>query len=225
MEKEGFAVFSFFRIAFCGPIDCSAAVWGRIGWISCQVTFQEGFFRTLTYHCLCLGDRRGRFVRIYRCSSFGGRCAYIHRLFQRILLTCGVWSAYGSLIACASWTERLYVWEARGFTSTSLLHLHKSLFVPFSVLFLGQVIFPLFRVCLCVCCVYVCVCVVWWGSSLSFSLDRRGDGGSMARQQRSGRGAMARLQLRRCWIGWNDHRSGRKLPTLTYPATLNHHAL
>jgi hypothetical protein len=31
--------FSLFRIAFCGPIDCSPAVRGRIGWISCQVTF------------------------------------------------------------------------------------------------------------------------------------------------------------------------------------------
>ncbi len=30
-----------FRIAFCGPIDCGPAVRGRIGWISCQVTFQE----------------------------------------------------------------------------------------------------------------------------------------------------------------------------------------
>jgi hypothetical protein len=44
-------------------------------------------------------------------------------------------------LICASRIERLYVWEARGFTSISLLHLHKSLFVPFSVLFLGQVIF------------------------------------------------------------------------------------
>jgi hypothetical protein len=77
-----------------------------------------------------------------RCSSFGGHIAYIHHLFQRMLLSCGVWSAYGSLVTCASWTERLYVWEARGFSSSSLLHLHKSLFVPFSVLCLGQVIFP-----------------------------------------------------------------------------------
>jgi hypothetical protein len=37
--------------------------------------------------------------------------------------------------------QRLYVWEAKGLTSTSLLHLHKSFFIPFSVLFLGQVIF------------------------------------------------------------------------------------
>jgi hypothetical protein len=67
----------------------------------------------LTYHCLFLRDRRGRFGRSYRCSSFGGRCTYIHHLFQRMLLSCSVWSAYGSLIACASWIERLYVWEAR----------------------------------------------------------------------------------------------------------------
>ena len=48
--------------------------------------------------------------------------------------------------------------------------------------------------------VCVCVCllgVVWWGS-LSFSLDRRGDGGSMAEQQRSGRGNGTRKQLQRC---------------------------
>ena len=49
----------------------------------------------------------------YRCSSFGGLCAYIHYLLQRMLLTCGVWSAYGPLIACASWIERVYVWEAK----------------------------------------------------------------------------------------------------------------
>jgi hypothetical protein len=48
--------------------------------------------------------------------------------------------------------------EARGFTSTSLLHLHKSLFVPFSVLFLGQVIFPYFMaVYVFVVCMYVSV--------------------------------------------------------------------
>ena len=89
-----------------------------------------------------------------------------------MLLSCGVWSAYGSPIACVSWIERLYVWEARGFTSSSLLHLHKSLFVPFSALFLGQVIFPLFYGCLCVCCVYVCMYVSVWcgGAPLSLSL-------------------------------------------------------
>jgi hypothetical protein len=142
-ERE-FRIFSLFRIAFCGPIDCGPAVRGRIGWISWQVNFQQLYFRfiALTYHCLCLEDRRGRLGRNYPCSSFAGRCTFIHHLFQRTLLICGVWSAYGSLIACASWTERLYVWEARGFTSTALLHLHKSLFVPFSDLFLGQVIFP-----------------------------------------------------------------------------------
>jgi hypothetical protein len=84
------------------------------------------------------------------------------------------------------------------FTSSSLLHLHKSLLVPFSVLFLGEVIFPLFYGCLCVCCVYVCVYVVWWGSSLSFSLDRRGDGGRVDGQQSRGRETMDILQLRRC---------------------------
>jgi hypothetical protein len=120
-------------------------------------------------------NRRGRlFGSSYRCSSFGGRCAYIHHLFQRMLLSCGVWSVYVSPIACASWIERVNVWEERGFTSTSLLHLHKSLFVLFSVLCLGQVIFPLFYGCLCVCCVYVCVCVVWWGSSLFLSGSLRG---------------------------------------------------
>ena len=62
--------------------------------------------------------------------------------YTTCLLSCGVWSAYGSPIACASWIERLNVREARGFTSTSLLHLHKSQFVLFFVLFLGQVIFP-----------------------------------------------------------------------------------
>jgi hypothetical protein len=88
-----------------------------------------------------------------------------------MLLSCGVWSVYGSLIACASWIERLYVWEERGFTSSSLLHLHKSLFVPFSVLFLGQVIFPKLYGCLCVCCVYVLYVSVWCGGApLSLSL-------------------------------------------------------
>ena len=42
-----------------------------------------------------------------------------------------------------------------------------TLFVPFSVLFLGQLIFSLFHGCLCVCCVYACLyvyfCVVWCG--------------------------------------------------------------
>ena len=80
--------------------------------------------------------------RNYRCSSFRGHIAYIHHLFQRILLTFGVWRVYGSLIACASWIERVNVWEARGLTFSSLFYLHKSLFVPFSVLFLCQVIFP-----------------------------------------------------------------------------------
>jgi hypothetical protein len=111
-RRVSYSFFSLFRIAFCGPIDCVPAVRGRIGCISCQVTFQECFVIALTYHCLCLGDRRGRFERSYRYSSYEGRCTYIHHLFQRMLLTCGVWSAYGSLIACASWIERLYLWEA-----------------------------------------------------------------------------------------------------------------
>jgi hypothetical protein len=56
-----------------------------------------------------------------------------------------------------------------GFTSTSLLRLHKSLFVPFSVIFLGQVIFPKLYGCLCVCCVYVLYVYVsvWDGGSLA----------------------------------------------------------
>jgi hypothetical protein len=108
--ERGFCSLLFIRIAFCGPIDCGSAVRGRIGWISWQVTFRELFVIALTYYCLCLGDRRGRFGSSYRCSSFGGRCTYIHHLFQRMLLSCGVWSAYGPLIACASWIERLYVW-------------------------------------------------------------------------------------------------------------------
>jgi hypothetical protein len=45
--------------------------------------------------------------------------------------------------------------------------------------------------------VYLFVVCVWWGSSLSFSLDRRGDGGSGARQQSGGRGTGAGLQLQR----------------------------
>ena len=95
--------------SFLCPIDCGPAVRGRIGWISWQVTFRESFVIALTYHCLCLGDRRGECGRSYRCSSFGGRCTYIYHLFQRMLLSCDVWSAYGSPIACASWIERLYV--------------------------------------------------------------------------------------------------------------------
>ena len=93
-----------------------------------------------------------------------------------MLLSCGIWSAYGPLIACASWIERLYVWEARGFTSTSLLHLQKSLFVPFSVLFLGQVIFLDFMaVYVFVVCMYVsvwlrCGVVLCGGAPLSLSL-------------------------------------------------------
>ena len=86
-----------------------------------------------------------------------------------MLLSCGVWSAYGCPIACASCTERLYVWEARGFSSSSLLHLHKSLFVPFSVLFLGQV-FPLDFMAVDVFVVCMFVSVWCGGAPLSLSL-------------------------------------------------------
>jgi hypothetical protein len=72
---------------------------------------------------------KGRFRRNYRCSSFGGRCTYIHHLFQRMLLSCGVWSACGPLIACASWSERLYVWEAR-FSSLTVFLVPVSLWNP-----------------------------------------------------------------------------------------------
>ena len=122
----------------------------------------------MTYHCLCLGDRRGRFGRSYRCSSFGGHCTYIHHLFQKRLLSCGIWSAYGSLTACTSFTERLYV---------GVLHL--LLYCTCISSFLSPFLFfsysPLFRVCLCVYCLNVRVCVasVWCGvvgSSLSLSL-------------------------------------------------------
>ena len=54
---------------------------------------------------------------------------------------------------------------------------------------------------MCLLCVCMCLCgcgVVWWGSSLSFSLDRRGDGGRVAGQQSGGRGAGAILQLPTC---------------------------
>jgi hypothetical protein len=53
--------------------------------------------------------------------------------------------------------------------STSLLHLHKSLFVPFSVLFLGQVD------SMAVYVFVVCMCgVVWRGFSLFLSGSSRG---------------------------------------------------
>ncbi len=126
--EGGFRCFLLFRTAFCGPIDCGPAVRVRIGWISCRVTFREWFVIALTYHCLCLEDRRGQFGRSYHCSSFGGRCAYIHELFRRILSTCGVWSAYGSFIAC-SWIERLYVWGAR-FSSLTVFSVPVSLWNP-----------------------------------------------------------------------------------------------
>ncbi len=59
--ERGFRIFSLFRTAICGSIDCGPAVRGRIGWISWQVTFQELFVIALTYHCLCLGDRTGKY--------------------------------------------------------------------------------------------------------------------------------------------------------------------
>ena len=46
-----------------------------------------------------------------------------------MLLTCGVWSVYGSPVACASWTERLYVWEAR-FSSLTVFSVSISLWNP-----------------------------------------------------------------------------------------------
>ena len=89
--------------------------------------FSEFYVIALTYHCLCLGDRRGRFGSSYRCSNFGGHhIAYIHHLFQQMLLLCGVWRVYGSPIACASWIERLYVWEARVSSLTVFLFLFLS---------------------------------------------------------------------------------------------------
>ena len=96
----------------------------------------------------------------------------MHYLFQRMLLLCGVWSAYESPIACASCTERLYVWEARGFTSSSLLHLHKSLFVPFCPLFCsipgsGYVSLILW---LSLCLLCVCMCLRGVVGLLSLSL-------------------------------------------------------
>ena len=80
------------------------------------------------------------------------------------------------LHACASFIRCLYLWEARGFTSTSVLYLHKSHFVPFSVLFLCQVIFPWFYVFVVFMCVSVWLrCgVVWWGSPLFLSGSSRG---------------------------------------------------
>jgi hypothetical protein len=46
----------------------------------------------------------------------------------------------------------------------------------------------------------VCMYVSVWcgGAPLSFSLDRRGDGGSGTTQQRRWRGSVAGLKLRRC---------------------------
>ena len=46
--------------------------------------------------------------------------------------------------------------------------------------------------------VFVVCMYMWRGSSLSFSLDRRGDGGSMAGQQSRWRGVIAIMQLPTC---------------------------
>jgi hypothetical protein len=144
--ERGFRIFSLFRVAYSGPID--SFLWPHGLRLCCprwdRMDLMPGNLLRMICHRfdLSLPVFRGSKGRNYRCSSFGGHIAYIHHLFQRMLLSCGVWSAYGSPIASASWIERLYVWEERGFTSTSLLHLHKSLFVPFSAHFLGQVIFP-----------------------------------------------------------------------------------
>jgi hypothetical protein len=54
-----------------------------------------------------------------------------------MLLTCGLWSVYGSLIACASWTERLYVWEAR-LSSLIVISIPVSLWNPRLGLAAGQ---------------------------------------------------------------------------------------
>ena len=57
---------------------------------------------------------------------------------------------------------------ARGFTSSSLLHLHKSRFVPFLFYSWVRLFSLILWLSMCLLCVCVC-CVVWWGSSLSGS--------------------------------------------------------
>ena len=75
---------------------------------------------------------------------------------------------------CASCVEWVYVCAARGFTSTSLYPLIKSLFVHFSISPLGQVISPV--LCYNHVCVYVVLCVsVCMCGGAPLSLDRRGD--------------------------------------------------
>ena len=76
-----------------------------------------------------------------------------------------------------------------------LLLLHLSCSIPGSGYFF-------LILCVSMCLLFVCMWMrcgaVWWGSSLSFSLDRRGDVGSFTGQQSSGRGTMAGLQLPIC---------------------------
>ena len=76
-----------------------------------------------------------------------------------------IWTSYHN--TSASLIDRLYVWEARCFTSSSLLHLHKSLFVPFSVI-RGSGYFSLILwLFMCLLCVCLCLCGV---ALLSLSL-------------------------------------------------------
>ena len=76
-------------------------------------------------------------------------------------------------------------------------------------------------VSICMLCVCMCLCgcgVVWCCSFLSFSLDRPGNGGSMATQQRRWRGAMAILQLPLCCgTGGSRRRSTYHRDILAYP--------
>ncbi len=86
-----------------------------------------------------------------------------------MLLTCGVWSVYGSLITCASWTERLYVWEEGGFH----LLLYSTCTSPFlsPFLFYAWVRF-FFLESIAVYVFVVCMYVSVWcgGAPLSLSL-------------------------------------------------------
>ena len=130
------------------------------------------------------------------------RCTYINHLFQRMLLLYGVWSAYGSLIVCSA-----CMYGRRRVLHLLLYCTYISPFLSPFLFYSWVRLFILDSMAVCVCCVYVWL----W---CSFSLDRRGDGGSMAGQQSRRRGAGAILQLPTCWrIGRSHHRSGRKLPT------------
>ena len=135
----------FFALSdsFLCPRDCGSAVRVRIGWISCQVTFQELFFIALTYHCLCLGDRRGRFGRSYRSSSFGGRCTYAvyfwcmecvltsncMRLLDRAPVCMGgeVYFAYRVFVPASLWNPRAAVGLAAGQGGPVCMHPSRSL--------------------------------------------------------------------------------------------------